>query len=155
MGLSVAGFEVILVERVRQGVLLGVDTVREGTRSTQSDADGISPDATIPLSVVLPNFNDGEVLRRALRSLLTQKPLAKEIIVVDDGSSDDSVSIVESLLPRYPSIRLIRNQKNVGIIASVRRALEVATGEFLLFASSDDFADMPTRESCPRPEFLQ
>jgi glycosyltransferase involved in cell wall biosynthesis len=93
----------------------------------------------MPLSVVLPNFNDGKVLPRALRSLLAQKPAAAEIIVVDDGSSDNSVAVVEELQARHPSIRLIRNETNLGIVASVRRALDVATGEFLLCASSDDF----------------
>jgi glycosyltransferase involved in cell wall biosynthesis len=89
--------------------------------------------------VVLPNFNDGKVLPRALRSLLAQRPAAQEIIVVDDGSSDDSVSIIEEFRARHPSIRFIRNETNLGIVASVRRALDVATGEFLLCASSDDF----------------
>jgi glycosyltransferase involved in cell wall biosynthesis len=93
----------------------------------------------MPLSVVLPNFNDGKVLSRALGSLLAQKPAAQEIIVVDDGSSDDSVAIVEEIQTRYPSVRLIRNKTNLGIVASVKRALEIATGEFLLCASSDDF----------------
>ncbi len=93
----------------------------------------------MPLSVVLPNFNDGKVLPRALRTLLAQEPAAQEIIVVDDGSSDDSVSIVTKFQARYPSIRLIRNETNLGIVASVKRALECATGEFLLCASSDDF----------------
>src|SRR5580698_1069970 len=94
---------------------------------------------TMPLSVVLPNFNDGKVLSRALGSLLAQKPAAQEIIVVDDGSSDDSLAIVEKFQARHPSIHLIRNETNLGIVASVRRALDVATGEFLLCASSDDF----------------
>jgi glycosyltransferase involved in cell wall biosynthesis len=107
-------------------------------QSASSEA-GLDTQPIMPLSVVLPNFNDGKVLPRALRSLLAQKPAAAEIIVVDDGSSDNSVSVVEELQARHPSIRLIRNETNLGIVASVRRALDVATGEFLLCASSDDF----------------
>jgi glycosyltransferase involved in cell wall biosynthesis len=95
--------------------------------------------APMPLSVILPNFNHGGLIARALRALLDQTPVASEIIVVDDGSTDNSVEVVEALQRQYASIRLIRNGTNRGIIASVKTALEVATGEYLLFAASDDF----------------
>ncbi|MGA7790318.1 MAG: glycosyltransferase family 2 protein [Xanthobacteraceae bacterium] len=91
------------------------------------------------LSVILPNFNHGDVIARALHALANQTPAAREIIVVDDGSTDDSVAVIEALQCQYGSIRLIRNNTNAGIIASVKTALEVATGEYLLFAASDDF----------------
>ena len=91
------------------------------------------------LSVILPNFNHGSLIARALHALLDQTPAAGEIIVVDDGSTDDSVAVVEALQRRYGSIRLIRNATNQGIIASVKTALEVATGDYLLFAAADDF----------------
>lgn len=93
----------------------------------------------MPLSVVLPNFNHGALIGRALRALAAQSPPAKEIIVVDDGSTDDSVAVIEDFQRRHASIRLIRHPSNRGIIAAVKSALEVATGEYLLFASSDDF----------------
>jgi glycosyltransferase involved in cell wall biosynthesis len=94
---------------------------------------------SMSLSVILPNFNHGALISRALRALLEQTPTASEIIVVDDGSTDNSVDIVEALQRQYGSIRLIRNRTNQGIIASVRTALAAATGEYLLFAASDDF----------------
>ena len=100
-------------------------------------AIGLPP--SMPLSVILPNFNHGALIPRALRALLGQTPSAKEIIVVDDGSTDDSVKIIEGFQRRFQSVHLIRNATNRGIIASVKTALEVATGEYLLFASSDDF----------------
>jgi glycosyltransferase involved in cell wall biosynthesis len=93
----------------------------------------------MPLSVILPNFNHGGVIGRALYALLDQTPSAKEIIVVDDGSTDNSVEVVEEIQRQRGSIRLIRNRINRGIITSVRIALEAASGEYLLFAASDDF----------------
>jgi glycosyltransferase involved in cell wall biosynthesis len=90
------------------------------------------------LSVILPNFNHGNLIARALNALLNQTPAAREIIVVDDGSTDNSVEVVEVLQRRYQSIRLIRNKSNQGIIASVKTALAAATGDYLLFAGSDD-----------------
>jgi glycosyltransferase involved in cell wall biosynthesis len=93
----------------------------------------------MPISVVLPNFNHGALIPRALRALVEQTPAAQEIIVVDDGSTDDSVRIIEDFQHRYPSIRLIRHDTNRGIIAAVKSALDVATGDYLYFGSSDDF----------------
>ena len=93
----------------------------------------------MPLSVILPNFNHGDLIARALHALLNQTPSASEIIVVDDGSTDDSVAVIEGLARQHSSIRLIRNTTNQGIVASVKTALAVATGEYLLFAASDDY----------------
>jgi glycosyltransferase involved in cell wall biosynthesis len=101
-------------------------------------ASSVAP-SSMSLSVILPNFNHGGVISRALHALLSQTPSAKEIIVVDDGSTDSTVQVVEALQRQYPSIRLIRNQTNQGIVASVKTALDAASGEFLLFAASDDF----------------
>ena len=79
---------------------------------------------------------------------LTQTPSAQEIIVVDDGSTDDSVEIVEAMQRRHQSIRLIRNKTNQGIVASVKTALAVATGDYLLFASIRRFRAARPVQSC-------
>jgi len=107
------------------------------TLTPVQEPGGLRP--TMPLSVILPNFNHGGLIARALRALLDQTPAACEIIVVDDGSTDNSVEVIEALRRQNGLIRLIRNPTNQGIIASVKTALEAATGEYLLFAASDDF----------------
>jgi glycosyltransferase involved in cell wall biosynthesis len=109
-----------------------------GQHAAQPTAATDRTPAPMPLSVVLPNFNHGALIARALSALVEQTPAAQEIIVVDDGSTDDSVKVIAEFQRRHPSIRLIRNATNRGIIASVKSALDVATGEYLLFASSDD-----------------
>jgi glycosyltransferase involved in cell wall biosynthesis len=93
----------------------------------------------VSLSVILPNFNHGALIARALRALLSQQPAAKEIIVVDDGSTDGSAAVIDRFAERHPSIHFIRNATNQGIIASVRRALAVASGDYLFFGSADDY----------------
>jgi glycosyltransferase involved in cell wall biosynthesis len=107
--------------------------------ATATQEAPINPRPAMPLSVILPNFNHGGLIARALQALLDQTPAASEIIIVDDGSTDNSVEVVEALQRRYGSIKLIRNSTNQGIVASVKTALDVASGEYLLFAASDDF----------------
>ena len=87
----------------------------------------ISARRSMPLSVILPNFNHGGLIARALRALLDQTPVASEIIVVDDGSTDNSVEVVEAFQRQDASIRLSRDEGNRGIIVSVKTAIEVAT----------------------------
>jgi glycosyltransferase involved in cell wall biosynthesis len=93
----------------------------------------------ISLSVILPNYNHAKLIPRALRAFLNQTPPAREIIVIDDGSTDDSVKVIEEFAQCHHSIRFVRHATNRGIIAAVQSGLEVATGEFLLFGSADDF----------------
>jgi glycosyltransferase involved in cell wall biosynthesis len=90
------------------------------------------------LSVFMPNYNHSAWLPHALRALVSQVPAADEIIIVDDGSTDDSVATIEGFAARYPSIKLIRHETNQGIVAAVNTALNAASGEFLLGAAADD-----------------
>lgn len=91
------------------------------------------------LSVVLPNYNHARYLSRALDALLTQEYAPKEIIVVDDCSTDESCEIVRNYIKQYPSIRLIENVKNLGAIAALSRGLNETHGDFIYFAAADDF----------------
>lgn len=91
------------------------------------------------LSVIMPNYNHAQWLPQALGALLQQSVPADEIIVIDDGSTDDSVAIIEALQRTHPSLRLIRHETNRGVAAAVVTGLAAATGDLLLFAAADDF----------------
>lgn len=91
------------------------------------------------LSVVMPNYNDSMYLMGALTAICEQSHPPFEVIVVDDGSTDNSVELIESLANRYKSIRLIRNEHNRGIQYSVEKGLAEASGDYLCFASANDF----------------
>lgn len=92
-----------------------------------------SPRASI--SVIVPSFNCGRFIAEALDSILAQTLQPEQIIVVDDGSTDDTAAVVG----RYtdPRIRYIRKQH--GGAASARNAgLDLARGEYLTFLDADD-----------------
>ena len=91
------------------------------------------------LSVVLPNYNHAKFIGRALAALLGQERAADEIIVIDDGSTDDSVAVIERIAATAPAIRLLRNPNNVGVIPTLQRGLEAARGKYVYFAASDDW----------------
>jgi len=91
------------------------------------------------LSVVLPNYNHAKFIGRALAALLGQERAADEIIVIDDGSTDDSVAVIERIAAGKPATRLLRNPKNVGVIPTLQRGLEEARGDYVYFAASDDW----------------
>jgi glycosyltransferase involved in cell wall biosynthesis len=88
------------------------------------------------LSVIVPCFDEratiGEILERVLAV-----PLPKEIIVVDDGSSDGSHAIVEAMSRREPAIRLLRHERNRGKGAAVRSGVQAATGEVVIVQDAD------------------
>ncbi len=91
------------------------------------------------LSVVLPNYNHGDVIARALEALLHQERRPDEIVVVDDASTDDSRDVIARFAARSASIRVLVNEQNQGVIAALIRGLEAAGGDYVYFAASDDW----------------
>lgn len=90
------------------------------------------------LTVVLPNYNHRRFLPDALRSLLAQKRQPDEIIIIDDASTDDSVAIIESFLPKLANARLIINENNLGVVRNMNMGLKLASGDFIVFVAADD-----------------
>ena len=86
------------------------------------------------ISVVIPTYNRSVLLERALDSVLAQALPADEIIVVDDGSADNTVSMLKS---RYPEVNLI-TQDNRGVSAARNAGIKAARHEWIALLDSDD-----------------
>ena len=89
------------------------------------------------VSIIIPNFNGAELLKQYLPFTLAAADHAGidyEIIVVDDASTDDSVTFLEK---HYPQIVLIKNRKNRGFSFSCNEGMEIAKYDLLLFLNSD------------------
>ena len=90
------------------------------------------------ISVIIPAFNASAHIVEALDSVLAQTLKPFEIVVVDDGSTDDTAERVGAWAARSPiPVRLIR-QANAGVSAARNRATEAAAGDLLAFLDSDD-----------------
>jgi glycosyltransferase involved in cell wall biosynthesis len=87
----------------------------------------------VAISVVIPCYNHGRFLPQAIESALGQSVGEPEIIVVDDGSSEDIGSVVR----RYPGVRLVE-QQNRGVADARNAGLSRATREFVVFLDADD-----------------
>lgn len=94
----------------------------------------------LDLSVVIPAYNEEFRLPKTLECIfeyLQIRPYQAEIIVVDDGSSDRTIEIVNSSRQKYPRLRLVSNAENRGKGFSVRHGMIEAQGEIALFTDAD------------------
>lgn len=90
------------------------------------------------VSVYLPTRNRVDRLRIAVASVLAQSYESLELVVVDDGSSDDTADYLAELAAADPRVRYVRNETASGAPASRNRAIELATGEFVTGLDDDD-----------------
>src|SRR5262249_18331038 len=90
-------------------------------------------------SIIMTNYNHSRYLPVALQAILSQTWRPSEVLVIDDGSTDNSVEVIEQFAERDSIIRLIRNDRNRGVAYSCNRGVALASGEYLLFAAADDY----------------
>lgn len=88
-------------------------------------------------SVIIPMYNSEMYIGACLESVLAQKDTSLEIIVVDDGSSDSSASIVRTYMEYEPEIKLI-SKENGGVASARNVGLMHSTGRYIFFLDSDD-----------------
>lgn len=90
------------------------------------------------VSVIIPAYNREKTIERAVMSVLKQTMLPMEIIVVDDCSTDSTVSIVQKMRKKNNLIKLIRLRKNQGAQVARNCGIKVARGDWIAFLDSDD-----------------
>ncbi|WP_346785555.1 glycosyltransferase [Aurantiacibacter flavus] len=101
----------------------------------------VVPDGKLPLvSVIVPVFNASKVLPHALHGLLEQTWPAMEIIVVDDGSSDESVAAARAIAARNARLRVVELGKNEGAYPARNRGFAEARGTFVTVHDADDWS---------------
>ena len=91
------------------------------------------------LSVVVPNYNHAHYLSQSLDSIFSQTLLPAEILIIDDCSTDDSVSIIKEYQSTHKNIRLICNHSQQGVIFGLNLGLKEAISKYVMFLSADDW----------------
>lgn len=101
------------------------------------------------LSILIPVYNERTVVERSLAMVLAAplpENMDRELVIVDDHSTDGTSAILERIASEHPEIRLFRQQVNQGKGAAVRRAIQEAVGDFCLIQDADleyDAAEYP------------
>ncbi len=90
------------------------------------------------VSVVIPTYNYGRFLSECLDSVRQQAGVELDIVVVDDGSSDETADVCARVAERDPRLRTVRHEVNRGHIATFNHALELAEGEYVVKLDADD-----------------
>lgn len=97
----------------------------------------------ITISVLMTSYNYGEYIEKAINSVINQSYSDWELIIVDDGSSDNSLEIIESFCHKDSRIKLFQHEdyQNKGLKESLLLGLEKSQGKWIAFLESDDFWD--------------
>jgi len=90
------------------------------------------------VSIIITCFNSQETIERTIKSALNQDWDKKEIIIVDDFSTDSSFEILSRICLRNKEITLLRNKYNMGYPASLNRGIKQSKGEFIAIFDDDD-----------------
>lgn len=95
----------------------------------------------VRISVIVTSYNYEKYIKETLDSLIGQSLQPFEIIVVDDGSKDRSLAVIESYTSRFEHVKLYTHPGNAnkGLAASVKMGIEKAGGEYIAFCESDDY----------------
>ena len=100
------------------------------------------------VSVGLPVYNGGEYLSTALESVLAQTYDVLEVIICDNGSTDETEEIARRFMSRDERVQYHRFDENVGAARNFNRALERAHGEYFRWLGHDDFLEPNYFERC-------
>ena len=90
------------------------------------------------VSIIIPVYNNEKYVEKCIRSVMEQTFRNIEIIIIDDGSQDDSVEILNRLAAEDKRIVLV-HQENGGVAIARNRGLELAKGEYVTFIDGDDY----------------
>ncbi len=90
------------------------------------------------ISIIIPTYNLEAYIGATLESVLLQQGLSLEILVIDDGSTDATVSIVQKYAQKFPHIKLLKNEKSKGVSGARNTGLAHMQGKFCFFLDGDD-----------------
>lgn len=94
---------------------------------------------TVKFSIIVASYNYRRYISQTLDSLLAQTYSDFEVLVVDDCSQDDSVAVIREYCRKDSRIRLVENEKNLGLVRTIERAVALAQNPWLAFCESDDY----------------
>ena len=89
------------------------------------------------ISIIVPTYNVEKYIRTCIESILAQTYRNIEVIIVNDGSTDQSLAVISDLICSHHNVKVI-NQKNQGVSVARNTGIDVATGKYITFVDADD-----------------
>ena len=89
-----------------------------------------------PVSVCMASYNGAKYIEKQIKSILAQLSLGDELVIVDDCSTDNTISIITKFNSDY--IKLFKNEKNIGYVKNFEKALGLAKNKYICLADQDD-----------------
>lgn len=89
------------------------------------------------ISIIVPTYNVEKYIRTCIESILAQTYRNVEVIIVNDGSKDQSLAVISDLICSHHNVKVI-NQKNQGLSVARNTGIDVATGKYITFVDADD-----------------
>ncbi|VCV39361.1 glycosyltransferase family 2 protein [Escherichia coli] len=90
------------------------------------------------ISIIMPSFNSGKTIAESIESVISQTYENWELLITDDCSSDDTISIINTFISKDHRIKLFQNSKNSGAAISRNLSISNARGDYIAFLDSDD-----------------
>ncbi len=121
-----------------KGGLLSITPNKSKDKATLSSTVNKTNHNQPKISVIIPSYNMGKTLEKAINSVLRQTNKNTEIIIVDDGSKDNTADVMSRIIQAHPNIIYIKMKKNGGRSVALNHALNLFTGEYVAFLDADD-----------------
>lgn len=93
------------------------------------------------VSIIIPVYNSEKYLKKCVNSILNQTYKNIEIIIIDDGSKDNSYEVIKALEKENPTIVKGFTQENQGVANTRNNGVQYASGDFIMFSDNDDYLD--------------
>jgi len=90
------------------------------------------------VSVILPTYNRAEYIRKAIESVLTQTYKNLELVIVDDGSIDNTSDIIYGLAKKDKRVKVVQNKTNIGLVKSLNKGITRSKGKYIARIDDDD-----------------
>src|SRR6476619_2122832 len=89
------------------------------------------------IDFVMPVYNEGVQIGRALEEIYAQVPLSKRVLIVYDFDEDNTVPVVRGLAPRFPGVELVKNSIGRGVLNAIRSGIAATTAEVVIITMAD------------------
>ncbi len=93
----------------------------------------------ISVDVVVPVFNNSTTIIRALDSIINQSVIPNRIIIIDDASTDETLSLIYDWSKEFSNVEILQNKSNLGPSATRNRGWDAATSDLIAFLDADDY----------------